>query len=564
MQVWQHGRLRDVRRFVISLATALLALLAVPTPSAAASVTDPACSALPRSRWAAATGVTEPHGTLRVFAIQWKQDISRVASYATFKQAVRCTIEEQVVPHERPGEPTLVVFDEDIGLMTAAAGIRGTELRAQLNGPLRAPLGDTAPAPAGAALLIGGLTAAYAPQIAAYAARFGPVDPRKAGLLAATDTFVRAFNTTFSEVAKELGIYVLACNSQANDYRESHVASEVALFGDPSEPGTAYVATTPRVTNTAYVWGPNDIHPDAPEGMRNLLSRTEKVPLTDTESTLLALDPGPSTGAAGLANAQPVTIAGWRLGVGISLPAFVYGYPFGRRPAGFAPCADTSTTWMACLDHLGADVLLQPDANPGRWTGPASQDPWQPLEWMSSAWRAVADPTVHFRYAVNPMMVGNLADLPFDGQSAILQRGAHQPPASYIGDGSLQPEDNPADAVYAGNKPQFLALTPWVVPDADRTSLRAEGGRLAPGSGDPQDDEYLETAIYADLVPGPTVPDKPARAPAAAPGVRAPGGLAATGATPGAGLAALALVLAGVGLLTIRPRLTRRRAFPST
>ena len=549
-----------MRRLAIGPVAALLALLTVPTPSVAAPAIDPACAALHGQRWAAATGVTDPRGTLRVFAVQWTQDISRVTSYAAFKQAVRCTIEEQVVPHERPGEPTLVVFDEDIGLMTAAAGVRGAELRAQLSGPLKAPLGDTAPAPVGAALLIGGLTAAYAPQIAAYTARFGPVDPRKAGLLAATDTFVRAFNTTFSDVARELGIYVLACNSEANDYRESHDAAEVALFGDPSEPGTAYVATTPRVTNTAYVWGPQDVHPDAPDGMRNLLSRTEKVPLTDTESTLLALDPGPSTGAAGLANAQPVTIAGWHLGIGISLPAFVYGYPFGQRPAGLPPCADTSRTWMACLDHLGADVLLQPDANPGRWTGPASQDPWQPLEWMSSAWRAVADPTVHFRYAVNPMMVGNLADLPFDGQSAILQRGAQKTPARYIGDGSLQPEDNPDDAVYAGDKPQFLALTPWVVPDADRASLRAEGGRLAPGSGDPREDDYLETAVYADLVPVSTVPRNAARPPVVAPVVRGPGGLAATGAAPGSAPAALALLLAGVGLLTIRPRLTRRRA----
>ncbi|HVU71698.1 MAG TPA: hypothetical protein VHE83_01935, partial [Mycobacteriales bacterium] len=344
--------------------------------------------------------------------------------------------------------------------------------------------------------------------------------------------------------------------------------AEVALYGDPSEPGTAYVATTPRVTNTAYVWGPTDLHPSAPDGMRNLLSRTEKVPLTDTEATLLALDPGPSTGAAAVANAQPVTIAGWRLGIGISLPAFTFGYPFGARSPDLQPCADTAKAWMACLDHLGADVLLQPDANPGRWTGPASEDPWQPLEWMSSAWRAVADPTVHFRYAVNPMMVGNLADLAFDGQSAILQRGARRPPQHYVGDAALQAEDVRADGVYAGDKPQFLALTPWVAPDADRAALRAEGAKLAPGSGDAQENDYLETAIYADLVPkAATHPNPPASPSAARPTAHAPHGLAATGTEPATPLAAVALVLAGLlssALLTIRPRLARGPADPRT
>ena len=553
-----------MRRFVRGGVAVLLSALSLslPAPARAAAAVDPGCAASHPQRWAEATGVTDPHGTLRVVAIQWKQEVSRVTSYAAFRQAVRCTIEEQVVPHERAGEPTLVVFDEDVGLMTAAAGARGAELRAQLSTPLRAPLGDTAPAPAGAALLIGGLTAAYAPQIAAYTAAFGPIDPRKAGLLAATDTYVRAFNTTFSDVAKEFGIYVLACNSQANDYRETHDPAEVALYGDPSlQPGltTAYVATTPRVTNTAYVWGPRDVHPSAPDGMRNLLSRTEKVPLTDTESTLLALDAGPSTGPAAIANARPVTIAGWHLGIGISLPAFTFGYPFGQRPPGMQPCADTARTWMACLDHLGADVLLQPDANPGRWTGSGSQDPWQPLEWMSSSWRAVADPTVGFRYAVNPMMVGNLADLPFDGQSAIVERGAGGASAHYVGDGTLEPEDIASDAVYAGGKPGFLALTPWVVPDADRAVLRAEGGRLAPGSRDAQENDYLETAIYADLVPrGPTT-SRAARTSPRTGATRPRRALAATGAA--ASTAVVALVLLGAGLASVRGlRIGERRA----
>jgi hypothetical protein len=38
-----------------------------------------------------------------------------------------------------------------------------------------------------------------------------------------------------------------------------------------------------------------------------------------------------------------------------------------------------------------------------------------------------------------------------------------------------------------------------VTPDAPRASLRATGDKLAPGSGSPLEDDYVETAIVADL-----------------------------------------------------------------
>jgi len=501
----------------------------------AADRPDPAtCAAMRPHRFATPTGSSDPHGDLRVVGVQYRQDVSAVATYASFRTRIRCVMEDLVVPQEVPGRPTLVVFNEDIGLMTLATGARGAAVRAQSGTPAGAPAGDAAPV--GVAAALGTLNAAYAPQIAAATALLGPVDPRKQVFLGATDTLVRAFSQTFSDIATDYGVYVVASNNQAR-YRETHDPAEVAQFGDPElEPGlsTAYVPTTSHVANTTYLWGPSTVHADAPDGERNLLARNEKVPLTSIESTVLALDPGPSTGAAGLANLDGAVVAGHHLGFATSLPAFVYGYPFGRRPAGLDPCADTSLTYMACLDSLGVDTLIQAEANPGRWTGAGSADPWQPLEWMSSAWRAVADPTVHFRYAVNPMMVGNLLDLPFDGQSAILARsggsGAH-----YVGDGALLAEDIPADAVYAGTRPGFLALAPWVAPDASRDVLRAEGARLAPGSRDPEEDDYLETAVVADLTPAGTAasaapPPVSAAAgtPAPAPGAVAPATTAPT------------------------------------
>jgi hypothetical protein len=99
------------------------------------------------------------------------------------------------------------------------------------------------------------------------------------------------------------------------------------------------------------------------------------------------------------------------------------------------------------------------------------------------------------------MLVGNLLDLDFDGQSAILARGHHGRLRHYAGNAHLDSADGDPRAakVYVGGKPQFLALAPWIGADGSRGALRAEGARLAAGSGSPQENGYLETAVYADL-----------------------------------------------------------------
>ena len=153
---------------------------------------------------------------------------------------------------------------------------------------------------------------------------------------------------------------------------------------------------------------------------------------------------------------------------------------------------------MRCLDALGANIVIQADANDGQWATLPSQS-WQPLAWMGSAYRAVSDPSVHFAYAVNPFMVGNLADTPFDGQSAILQRGRTRGSArcAYVGNGRYEPGRDPrSERSYAGAKPQFLALAPWVVPNGSRASLERVSASLANPVGS---DSYVQTALIADL-----------------------------------------------------------------
>jgi hypothetical protein len=395
----------------------------------------------------------------------------------------------------------VVAFNEDIGLMTAGTGSRGAEARGVIANPGGAPGCEGQAFPCATIATLGALNSGYSKELAAYRARYPDMSPVSGVFVAATDTFARGWMQTFSDVARRYGVYILGSNNQA-PFRESSDPADIETFADPDEPRPAsvFVATGPQVYNEVFMWGPRDVRPDGPPMLRNVVAQNKKVPLTPIEETL-QMTPGPATGPEAVDNVRPYAIPGTKAKVSFatSLPAFVYGDP----PAGTDPCSDTSKYYMRCIDKLGANVVMQDEANPGRWTGEDGDgiEKWQPLSWMTSTWRAAADPSVAFDYNVTPHMVGNLADLAFDGQTAITQRGLKAAPAcNYIGNrGWVDGEDRPDLKDEAGPKPQFLAIAPWVRPDGPRDALRAVGAQLAPGSGDPLENDYLETAVIADL-----------------------------------------------------------------
>ncbi len=456
------------------------------------------CAVLRPARWLPAQGHAEPGSRLRTVAFQFKQDVRHVVSYDSFRTKMRCLVEDHAVPVMKPGLPMLLVFNEDIGLMALATGTRGAAVRAQAGSVLAAPLGDGLPA--GILAGLGLLNVAYAPQALAYQLRLGPIDPRKQVFVAATDTSARAFSQTFSDIARDYGVYVVASNNQPR-YRASREPADIALFADPDLGAVdeVYVATTAVVTNQTVLWGPQDLYPDAPRGETNLLFRNDKVPLTAIELNLLGLDEGPAEGEAGLANAAGHEVEGFRLGFATSLPAFQWGSDFGQPPPA-QPCADIRSSYMACMNVLGVNVVVQAEANPGRW-GSNQAGGWQPLEWMDSTWRTVADPHARFLYNICPHMVGNLLDLPFDGQSVIARRGARSGGAHYVGNTEfIDGTDLEQYRAYLGAKPEFIAMAPWVTGDASRAQLIATGTALSPGSGDALENDYLETAVWADLI----------------------------------------------------------------
>lgn len=432
---------------------------------------------------------------LRVFAIQLRQQPQAIVDAGAYRHLIDCALRIEVLPHLARGRPNLVVFDEDVGLQALAAGARGAAARRLLRNGVMSCRGQAFPCATLATL--SALNRGYAGALRYLAHRFPALSARLGrSFVAATDTFVRVFMTTMAAAARRYGLYVVASNTQA-PFALSRDPAAVRALGDPAArgAGSVYAPTLGVAYDETFVWGPAVRHPRRPLPLQNLIAINRKVPLTSFELAL-GFAAGPSRGPAALANLAPVTIPGTgaRLGIATSLPAFIYG------PAAPPPCADVSVTYMRCLSRLGANVLIQADANDGAWTGPDGSDAserWQPLSWMGSAWRAVSDPAVRFAYAVNPLLVGNLADTPFDGQSSILQRGRRGAGCHYVGDaGFVSGEDDPALRAYAGPKPQFLALAPWVVSDGPRARLRRVGDALTAGRPGPA---YVQTALVADL-----------------------------------------------------------------
>jgi hypothetical protein len=446
-------------------------------------------------------------GAPRVFAMQFKQDLRWVTSYAAFRTKIDCMLREYVLPHLAHDRPNVVVFNEDVGLATLATGARGALARALFAGQGKLSC-EPQGVPCATLAALATITATYSLPLLAYQLRFGGLATLSQGFVGATDTIVRSFMGTFSTLAKQYGLYMIG-SADVAPFSQSSDPLDVATFGDPeARSSSVYVATAPTVYNEVFMWGPRDVRSDGPDVLRNVVASNRKVPLTPIENEL-QLTPGASSGPAAIANLHPYALPGTgaRIGFATSLPAFTYGNP----PAGVDPCSDTSRYYMRCLDELGANLVIQDEANPGRWSGPDGDgiEQWQPMSWMTSTYRTVSDPAVHFDYNVTAMMVGNLADLPFDGQTAITQRGLGGAGCHYVGNGSFVAGEDRADVrQYAGGQPGFLVLAPWVAPDSSRAALRAVGAALAPGSGSALENDYLETALVADL-PFPADPRRP-------------------------------------------------------
>jgi hypothetical protein len=559
-----RARLRSCTFALVVIAATCTAGAAVTVPAHAEVAAD--CDAARADRYLPAEGVADPDGAVRTFALQMKQEVRHVESYEAYAAKVRCLYEDLARPHLDPDGPNLVVYPEYAGLATLAVGSRGAAARAIAEGPTRGDPDTWQDAP-GVLQAFGTIAAAYAtplehyrtvvaarqladdPDAAADPARsFALADPRRAILFAATDTVARAFLAPHAQLARDEGVHVVS-SAALPELRRSDDPADLLALSDPDlvaagdPPGEVWMAADARVWNEVWVWSPDtgqtafsrerwgELPADDPRA--NVIHINRKAPITPIEEEFLDLTEGDMSEA----NTGPFEldgVPGLRFSVANSLPAFAWGTGPTETgedldeplPDGQDPCASPAW-WMRCLDARGTNVVLQTEANPAPWG--AYSDPngnWQPLLWMNSSWRHVADETVGFAYSVTPWLVGNLVDLPFDGQVSIKRRDNPRPGPvrRFVGNRDLLDDVDPAfGAPFAGDKDEFVVVAPWVLDEdptlplaEDRDRLAARARELLAGSDSEHENDYLETAVWADLVPPPASPapeDPPTDAP---------------------------------------------------
>jgi predicted amidohydrolase len=140
----------------------------------------------------------------------------------------------------------------------------------------------------------------------------------------------------------------------------------------------------PRVQNVSYLFAPTG----------RLLHRSAKLNLTGgVESSL------------GLTRAQLVASSRTPLGEVATLICFDAFFD----------------SLVARADALGASVLVQPSANAAPWRGPWSADATllEGEQWLARGLPRLIQHRTNLRYGLNPMLVGKLFDLRFEGCSSI-------------------------------------------------------------------------------------------------------------------------------------------------
>jgi predicted amidohydrolase len=184
----------------------------------------------------------------------------------------------------------------------------------------------------------------------------------------------------FSAAARDYGVYLVAGSVPLPPYR--------------IEDGVVQWRRGPtrhRVHNTSYLFGPDGL----------VIGKQDKVELIELERE-----------------------AALNLEAGRLDDLQVYDTPLGR--IGIAICLDAFMPEVVDrLTGMGAQILVQPSANPGPW------NEWQQGDWLrgSHAQTAVDG---RFVYAVNPMLTGPLWDIEFFGQSSIVARGAPDTGLGYL------------------------------------------------------------------------------------------------------------------------------------
>lgn len=285
---------------------------------------------------------------IQLVAVQLTLNLDNYWTEEAFEASIRARMAE-VSAQLDPAVPALVTFPEDVGLMLVVQGMQDR---------------------------LAGLTSIE--EAIGRAVRSNVV-PLAWTSLVRRQSWVPAlflhrhrdiastYFAVFSQAAREHGVWLVAGSVILPPYE---IQDGVVLWEQgPLEH---------RVYNSSYLF--------APDG--SVVGRQDKVELIELEAeAALNLTPG------SVEQLQVFDTAVGRIGIAICLDAF-------------------SEEVVGQLTAQGAQILVQPSANPAPWSQ------WQQEDWLRSA-QARTAVQGHFSYAVNTMLNGPLWDVDFYGQSAI-------------------------------------------------------------------------------------------------------------------------------------------------
>lgn len=463
------------------------------------------CLSLGGTRLAAA----EP---VRVFLVGNKQRVLDATTVATFRAKMFALVDasqrgpglvqdgvddvaSHLAPHD-PSAPALAVvhFPESVGLIAGLAGSRGVAAR------------EATSATGAFAALLG----PYADPIAYYTDVYPELaaQPIRGLVVGLTDVLYRAVYETFRDMAVEYGIWV-SVSFDAAPARRVDASEDPALverLRDPDEPERpyAYVATSPLPRNFVFLFDPqgNLMVPDGDGGLLRAPGETG----------------GELPGSVAKAYLTPIEQTLDKPGGGLSLAsASVRDLDVLDTPVGAIGVVISKDAWMPDVnerfDLKGASMLLQSEAF-SSWAYDLTE--WAPDVFKSGGYANLQN-RGGFLYNLAPSLTGNLFDVTFDGQSAILVKRRSKAPA-----GARTP-----DNAFIGQLADrgFVRLAPWIVPDppteapgalaSRRADLVSFGANLLPASGVTCPDSlavgscengYREAVIFTDL----DVPPSPA------------------------------------------------------
>ena len=453
-----------------TLARRALAEVDAPAPAVPAAPSDADCARVRAKRTLPAVEAYDPGPQApRVFAIQFKQEVRHIETYASFRTKMECLVREFVLPRLARGRPNVVALNEDVGLLTIATGSRGRAAREALGQRRR--------------LRWRHADRGHRPRTHRSCGVPEPLHLDEAAQRrpsgGATDTFARGWMQVFSDLSKRYGVYMLGVEQPGPLPRvDQRVGDRHLPRPRHPAPRSVYVALDDRVYNEVFMWAPQDRTLRGPALAAQRRGPEPQGPAHRLREGAAVHARTVAPGPMPVENLRPYALpgSGARISFATSLPAFTYG---DRR----------RRSLRRHLQDLHA--LHGPSGREPRDAGRGQQRPLGHRRGQRRLAAAGVD-DLHLARGERPDGGLHLQRDPAPGRqprrprpSTARRRSpsaacAASPGCTYVGNKASEPGDERYRAEQ-GPKSEFIAILPWVTPDASRAELQATAKKLAPG-----------------------------------------------------------------------------------